>query len=62
MAGVTLRDYQLDAIKKMKNGCILCGDVGSGKSLTSLAYYYIRNGGVIETDKYEPMDDPPKDL
>lgn len=62
MSGITLRDYQLDAIKKMKNGCILCGDVGSGKSLTSLAYYYIRNGGVIETDKYEPMDDPPKDL
>lgn len=62
MSGITLRNYQLDAIKKMKNGCILCGDVGSGKSLTSLAYYYIRNGGVIETDKYEPMDDPPKDL
>lgn len=31
MAGVTLRDYQLDAIKRMKTGCILCGGVGSGK-------------------------------
>ena len=24
----------------MKNGCILCGDVGTGKSRTSLAYFY----------------------
>ena len=37
---VALRDYQLEAIKKMKNGCILCGGVGSGKSRTALAYYY----------------------
>ena len=62
MAGVTLRDYQLDAIKRMKTGCILCGGVGSGKSLTSIAYYYVRNGGIIGTDLYEPMNDPPKDL
>ena len=40
-----LRDDQLEAIKKMKNGCILCGGVGSGKTLTSLGYYYIYNGG-----------------
>ena len=32
-----LRDYQLEAIGKMKNGCILNGGVGSGKSLTSLS-------------------------
>ena len=62
MAGVTLRNYQLDAIKRMKTGCILCGGVGSGKSLTSIAYYYVRNGGIIGTDIYEPMNDPPKDL
>lgn len=34
-----LDDYQADAIAKMKNGCILCGGVGSGKSRTGLAYY-----------------------
>lgn len=36
-----LYKHQLDAIKKMHNGCILCGGVGSGKSRTSLAYTYI---------------------
>lgn len=36
---VSLRNYQLEAIEKMKNGCILCGGVGSGKSRTALAYY-----------------------
>lgn len=62
---VTLYDYQIDAIKKMKNGCILCGGVGSGKSRTSLAYYYLENGGDPESltgGEYVPMGDPPKDL
>ena len=43
-----LRDYQLDAINKMKNGCILNGGVGSGKSLTALSYYYLQNEGNID--------------
>ena len=44
----------------MHNGCILVGDVGSGKSRTSLAYYYIREGkGDLERDL--PMQQP-KDL
>lgn len=62
MAGISLRDYQLDAVKRMKNGCILNGGVGSGKSRTALAYYYIQNGGELGTDEYVPMSDPPLDL
>lgn len=63
--GIGLYDYQIDAVKRMKNGCILNGGVGSGKSRTALAYYYLRNGGNPASlcgDNYIPMDDPPKDL
>ena len=59
---IQLRDYQLSAIQQMRNGCILCGGVGSGKSRTSLAYYYMTQGGELNTPEYIPMDDPPKDL
>lgn len=34
-----LYDHQVDAIKKMHNGCVLDGGVGSGKSITALSYY-----------------------
>ena len=63
--GIGLYDYQIDAVKRMKNGCILNGGVGSGKSRTALAYYYLRNGGDPASlcgNNYIPMDDPPKDL
>lgn len=58
---IPLYDYQLDAIKRMKNGCILCGGVGSGKSRTSLAYYYLKQGGEVVPKNYIPMTNP-KDL
>ena len=62
MAAIELYDYQLDAIEKMHNGCILCGGVGSGKSRTSLAYYFKEQGGCIYTKEYVPMKKKPKDL
>lgn len=62
MAGIKLYDYQLDAVKRMKNGCILCGGVGSGKSFTSLAYYYLQNGGKLNGSNYKRMNKCPKDL
>lgn len=61
MPGIALDDYQLDAIDKMRNGCILCGGVGSGKSRTSLAYYYKEQGGVLGTKNYVKMK-APRDL
>lgn len=58
MSGINLRDYQLDAVSRMKNGCILCGGVGSGKSRTALAYYYQEQGGKLGTKAYVDMYDP----
>lgn len=57
---VKLYDYQLEALDKMKNGCILNGGVGSGKSRTGIAYYYILQGG--ELDPLKPMKKDHKDL
>ena len=58
MAGISLYDYQLDAVGRMQNGCILCGGVGSGKSRTSLAYYYKEQGGQLGTKNYVKMKEP----
>lgn len=58
MSGISLYDYQLDAVGRMKNGCILCGGVGSGKSRTSLAYYYQEQGGKLGTKSYVDMQNP----
>lgn len=55
-----LYDYQIDAVNNMKNGCILNGGVGSGKSRTGLYYYFKEQGGSIGP-KYNPMKNP-KDL
>lgn len=55
-----LYDYQMDAVRKMRTGCILNGGVGSGKSRTGLYYYFKEQGGSIDPD-YVRMDNP-KDL
>lgn len=56
-----LYDYQMDAVYNMKNGCILNGGVGSGKSRTALFYYFKEQGGWIDEKGYQPMKKP-KDL
>lgn len=61
MPKIELADYQLDAVNRLRNGSILCGGVGSGKSRTSLAYYYKEQGGKLGTQFYVAMQNP-KDL
>lgn len=55
-----LRSHQLNALKRMHNGCILNGGVGSGKSLTAIAYYFQQNGGnpnaITQTRMRNPKD------
>ena len=56
-----LEDYQLDAISRLQTGSILCGGVGSGKSRTALAYYFMQEGGEV-MPTYLPMRAKPRDL
>lgn len=48
-----LYDYQMDAVKHMKNGCILCGGVGSGKSRTAVGYFFQDQGGNLENPDFD---------
>ena len=54
---IQLKPHQEAALKKMKNGCILNGGTGSGKSITALAYYFYSNGGIFSNGYYIPMPD-----
>lgn len=62
MSGINLYDFQLEAVKKMHNGCILCGDVGSGKSRTSLAYYCMQQNRSGNTIVYGKIHQTVEDL
>lgn len=54
---INLYDHQKKALGQMKNGCILCGGVGSGKSITSIAYYFTQEGGSFDHG-YKKMPHP----
>lgn len=57
---IQLFDHQKEALAKMRNGCILNGGVGSGKSRVGIAYYFTQEGGNL--DPYFPMPNKPRDL
>ena len=59
MSKFRLYPHQVDAVRRMHNGCILVGGVGSGKSRTGLYYYYAEQGG--KPEDHIPMH-LPRDL
>ena len=45
---IEMGTHQVEALDRIRNGCIVHGGTGSGKSRTSLAYYYTKFGGRIK--------------
>lgn len=57
---IELFPYQKDTVELLKSGSILCGGVGSGKSLTSIGYYFFKECGGIDSSGHALKR--PKDL
>lgn len=58
---IELYEHQKDAVEKLRNGNILVGGVGSGKSRTALAYFFIKVcDGKIKTNNEGGYSAPKK--
>lgn len=61
MVAIELHPHQEDAIERMHNGCVLWGDVGTGKTITALSYALLKEAGkkilVITTAKKRDSQD-----
>ena len=51
-----LSQHQIDAVEKLSTGSILVGGVGTGKSRTSLLYFYTK----VLDGKVNPLQKPTK--
>ena len=62
---ISLYDHQKLAIEKLNTGFILCGGVGTGKSRTAIAYYFLKEcGGSLKVNGIGDLSEmkKPKDL
>lgn len=56
MEGVKFLPHQQEAIEKLKSGSILCGGTGTGKSITALGYFLIKECEGVQWTKGGEID------